>query len=131
LTKGLQPMEHIQAIGESVFKIIKENEYRKNCHLELGSRRTKKKKPFYRRLKIYREMETTVSLRHVPKNFQAIPFQINAKNWIFKVLDSQISIYQKKGPSLGSSKRAILSFQDERCPSYEHRKRTISIHVKN
>jgi hypothetical protein len=67
-------------------------------------------------------------LRHVPKNFQAIPFQINAKNWIFEILDSQISMYQLKCPSLGSSKRALLSFQDERCPSYEHRKRTMLSH---
>ncbi len=50
------------------------------------------------------------------------------KNWIFKVLASLISIYQQKGPSLGPTKRVILIFQEERCPSYEHRKRTKSNH---
>ncbi len=77
------------------------------------------------------DRECGKDLRHVPKNFQAILIQIYAKNWIFKVLDSQVSIYQKKGPSLGSSKRTILSFQEKCCPSYEHRKRTISNHIEN
>ncbi len=43
--------------------------------------------------------------------------------------DTQISRYQLKGPSLDSSKRAILSFQGERCPRYEHRKKTMSNHA--
>jgi hypothetical protein len=37
------------------------------------------------------------------------------KNFFF---DTQVSIYQLKGPSFNSTNRAILSFQGERCPRY-------------
>ncbi len=51
----------------------------------------------------------------------------SGKTFFFNI---QVSIYQLKGPSLNSSKRAILSFQEKRCPRYEHRKRTKSSHTQ-
>ncbi len=61
-------------------------------------------------------------------NFFSNDSSVNQEKLFF---NTQVSIYQLKGPSLDSSKRAILSFQVERCPRYERRKGDMSRHAEN
>ncbi len=77
---------------------------------------------------IYQNLEIFDYTIKTRSNFFSNDPSVNQEKLFF---NTQVSIYQLKGPSLDSLKRAILSFQVEQCPRYERRKRDMSRHAKN